>query len=100
MLRQVRVSRRLGLVDVVVVHPRRAARAALELVRATPALPARVGERMTALSGALDVPAVAGAVLSVPMPSPQVQVSLRTPVLSRTMALSPVLFQMYQPLPQ
>jgi 8-amino-7-oxononanoate synthase len=49
-----------------------AARAALALVRSTPALPARVGERMRALAAALDVPAVAGAVLSVPMPSPQV----------------------------
>ena len=49
-----------------------AARAALELVRTTPALPARVGERMRALAGALDVPPVAGAVLSVPMPSPHV----------------------------
>jgi 8-amino-7-oxononanoate synthase len=49
-----------------------AARAALGLVRTTPALPARVGERMRALAGALDVPPVAGAVLSVPMPSPQV----------------------------
>ena len=51
-----------------------AARAALALVRATPALPARVGDRMRALAGALDVPPVAGAVLSVPMPSPRVAV--------------------------
>jgi hypothetical protein len=35
-----------------------------------------------------------------PLPSPQVQVSLSAPLLSRTMALSPVLFQTYQPLPQ
>jgi 8-amino-7-oxononanoate synthase len=49
-----------------------AARAALELVRGDPSLPARVRERMQALAGALDVPPVAGAVLSVPMPSPLV----------------------------
>ena len=49
-----------------------AALAALELLRTTPALPALVGERMRALAGALDVPPVAGAVLSVAMPSPQV----------------------------
>ena len=35
-----------------------------------------------------------------PSPSPQEQVSLRAPLRSRTMALSPVLFQMYQPLPR
>ncbi len=49
-----------------------AARAALGLVRTDPGLPARVGERMRALAGALDVSPVAGAVLSVTMPSPQV----------------------------
>jgi hypothetical protein len=35
-----------------------------------------------------------------PSPSPQEQVSLRASLLSHTMALSPVLFQTYQPLPQ
>ena len=35
-----------------------------------------------------------------PSPSPQEQVSFRAPLRSRTMALSPVLFQMYQPLPR
>ena len=49
-----------------------AARAALDLVRSQPSLPARAQERMRALAGALGVPPVAGAVLSVPMPSPQV----------------------------
>ena len=52
--------------------PAGAARASPEVLRATPALTARVGERMRALAGALDVPPVAGAVLSVAMPSPQV----------------------------
>jgi hypothetical protein len=35
-----------------------------------------------------------------PLPSPQEQVSLSAPLLSREVALSPVLFQTYQPLPQ
>jgi hypothetical protein len=35
-----------------------------------------------------------------PLPSPQEQVSLSAPLLSREVALSPVLFQMYQPLPR
>ncbi|MEO6510135.1 MAG: 8-amino-7-oxononanoate synthase [Nocardioides sp.] len=49
-----------------------AARAALDVVRADPALPERVRERMRVLADALDVRPVAGAVLSVPMPSPRV----------------------------
>ncbi len=51
-----------------------AARAALGLVAGDPAMPARVTDRVRALAAALGVPASAGAVLSVPMPSPQVAV--------------------------
>lgn len=46
--------------------------AALDLLRHRPDLPALVRERVTALAAALAVEAPAGAVLSVPMPSPQV----------------------------
>jgi 8-amino-7-oxononanoate synthase len=49
-----------------------AARGALHLVERRPGLPATVRERVAALAAALDVPCPAGAVLSVPMPSPQV----------------------------
>jgi 8-amino-7-oxononanoate synthase len=49
-----------------------AARAALALVDRRPALPGLVAERARALAAALDVPPPAGAVLSVPMPSPRV----------------------------
>jgi 8-amino-7-oxononanoate synthase len=49
-----------------------AALAALDLVAATPELPALVRSRVTALAAALGVETPAGAVLSVPMPSPAV----------------------------
>jgi 8-amino-7-oxononanoate synthase len=52
-----------------------AARAALALVERSPALPRLVTERARALAAALDVPAPAGAVLSVPMPSPRLALS-------------------------
>lgn len=52
-----------------------AARAALEVLRAEPALVARVRANAQRLADACAVPVPAGAVLSVPMPSPQAAVA-------------------------
>jgi 8-amino-7-oxononanoate synthase len=55
--------------------------AALELLRGRPDLPAVIGERVRALAGALGVETPSGAVLSVPMPSPQVAVAAQAAAL-------------------
>jgi len=55
--------------------PTAGALAALRLLRKTPGLPDLIRSRVDALAARLDVPAPAGAVLSVPMPAPQVAVA-------------------------
>ncbi len=55
--------------------PTAGALAALRLLRADPAMPGLIRTRVDALAGALDVTAPAGAVLSVPMPSPQTAIA-------------------------
>jgi 8-amino-7-oxononanoate synthase len=55
--------------------------AALGLLRADPALSELVRSRATSLAGALGVPAPAGAVLSIPMPSPQVALAAQAAAL-------------------
>jgi 8-amino-7-oxononanoate synthase len=58
-----------------------AARAALELLVAQPHLPTVVTQRVAALAGALGVETPSGAVLSVPMPSPQVALAAQAAAL-------------------
>ena len=55
--------------------------AALGILESTPGLPALVRSRVCDLAAALSVEAPAGAVLSVPMPSPQVAVAAQTAAL-------------------
>lgn len=55
--------------------------AALRHLRANPALPLTIRTRVDALADQLDVEAPAGAVLSVPMPSPQVAVAAQAACL-------------------
>jgi len=55
--------------------PTAGALASLRLLRATPGLPGVIRSRVDALAARLDVPAPAGAVLSVPMATPQVAVA-------------------------
>lgn len=57
--------------------------AALGELRARPGLPARVHARVRDLAAALGVEPPAGAVLSVPMPSPQAAVAARDDALAR-----------------
>lgn len=57
--------------------------AALELLRGRPDLPAVVGERVRGLAGSLGVDVPAGAVLSVPMPSPQTAVAAQEAALEQ-----------------
>ncbi|SFW77949.1 8-amino-7-oxononanoate synthase [Amycolatopsis australiensis] len=56
--------------------------AALRVLRAEPGLPARIHERGAALADRLGVPRSAGAVLSVPMPSPQRAVAAQAEALA------------------
>ncbi|GCD91970.1 8-amino-7-oxononanoate synthase [Nocardioides sp. LS1] len=60
-----------------------AALAALELLRGDPALPGVVRRRVTDLAAALGVEPPAGAVLSVPMASPQVALAAQAAVLEQ-----------------
>ncbi|WP_447644928.1 8-amino-7-oxononanoate synthase [Nocardioides zeae] len=57
--------------------------AALRVARDEPWHADRVRARMAALAGALGVPPAAGAVLSVPMPSPQAAVAAQSDLLGR-----------------
>lgn len=57
------------------------ARAALGLLRADPGLPDLVRSRAGSLAGALGVAAPAGAVLSIPMPSPRVALAAQAAAL-------------------
>lgn len=57
--------------------------AAVGELRARPDLPAAIRSRITALGAALDVPVPDGAVLSVPMASPEAAVAARSQILSR-----------------
>ncbi|NIH83194.1 8-amino-7-oxononanoate synthase [Amycolatopsis granulosa] len=56
--------------------------AALRILRAAPELPARIHERGAELAGRLGVPRSAGAVLSVPMPSPRRAVAAQAEALA------------------
>jgi 8-amino-7-oxononanoate synthase len=59
------------------------ARAALAVLREDPGLPQRVRRRVTTLATVLGVPVPAGAVLSVPMPSPHVARKAQSECLAR-----------------
>lgn len=61
--------------------PTAGALAALRVLRRTPALPGVIHARVEALAARLGVPAPAGAVLSVPMPSPQTAVAAQAAIL-------------------
>lgn len=61
--------------------PTAGALAALRLLRANPALPDVIRTRVDALAASLDVGAPAGAVLSVPMPSPQTAIAAQADCL-------------------
>ncbi|MEZ0578773.1 8-amino-7-oxononanoate synthase [Nocardioides sp. MH1] len=62
--------------------PTAAALAALRVVRARPDLPAVVHDRVASLASALGVVPPAGAVLSIPMPSPQAAVAAQADALA------------------
>lgn len=62
-----------------------AALAALRVLRDNTGLPQRVRRRVTALAALLDVPTPAGAVLSVPMPSPYVALRAQAECLEHGM---------------
>lgn len=63
--------------------PTAGALAALRVLRRSPDLPHRVRRRVTVLADLLDVAAPAGAVLSVPMPSPRVALRAQAECLAR-----------------
>ncbi|MDQ0383014.1 8-amino-7-oxononanoate synthase [Amycolatopsis thermophila] len=62
--------------------PAAGALAALRTLRGEPQLPERIHERSAALADRLGVPRTAGAVLSVPMPSPQTAVATQAAALA------------------
>lgn len=63
--------------------PTAGALAALRILRHNPELPARVRRRVTSLATRLDIAVPAGAVLSVPMPSPRVAIEAQADCLDQ-----------------